>query len=372
MLNDDLRDLLVRGYDEHASSMRSGAGFASRHFDQVARRVRRRRAARAVAIASGTVASVTVLAFGANAIVRSSLMQSPAVSPSPTGSSTGPVPSPSPEVTPSPTATALPADLWKSQGTVIPPLPTGPAAGIVNEDAILRLVQGAAAPATSPTAPDGIGCGTPVVGTYVDPLLDEASARILRPDTLYPTFLDPSYSGVPGDVFLGLRELLAGTLDSPIPAGTFWVALSYQSEGLASATVYHPDTGLYSGGVQVDYDIVAHGGDMSQTGPFADEPGYIDLAFGAVLVQDGVVIGHTNLGFQSGSVPMLFGINEVTARTGTVEATRDFAVGPLESVTWCGAAPTGGVDAYAVVGSTWNASGPLVYSVVWAGQVEYK
>ena len=69
---------------------------------------------------------------------------------------------------------------------------------------------------------------------------------------------------------------------------------------------------------------------------------------------------------------MLFGLGEVSATTGTVESARDFAVGPLESVTWCGATPTGGVDAYAVVGSTWNPAGPLAYSVVWAGQVEYK
>ncbi|HEX7590063.1 MAG TPA: hypothetical protein VF362_03700, partial [Demequinaceae bacterium] len=62
MPNDDLRELLIQGYDEHASSMRSGAGFASQYFDGVSRRVTRRRAARVVAIASGTVASVTVLA----------------------------------------------------------------------------------------------------------------------------------------------------------------------------------------------------------------------------------------------------------------------------------------------------------------------
>lgn len=359
MPNDDLRELLTQSYDEHASSMRSGEGFASRYFDGVSRRVTRRRAARAVAIASGAVASVTVLAIGANAVAHLPFVQSPAVSPSPTGSST-------------PTPTAAPLDLRQVQGTVIPPLPTGPAAGIINEDAVLRLVSGAAAPAASPKAPGGIGCGASVSGTYVDPLFDEASARILRPDTPYPTFLDPSYSGQPGDVFLGLRQLLSGALDSPIPAGTFWVALNYRSEAEAAATVYDPSTGLYSGGVQADYDIVAHGGDIAQSAPFADLPGYLDLAFGAVLVQNGAVIGHANFGYQNGTVPMLFTVNEVRATTGTAQAVRDFGLGPLESVTWCGAVPTGGVDAYAVVGSTWNPAGPLAYSVIWAGRVEYK
>ncbi len=373
MPNDSLRELLVHGYDEHASTMGSGTSFESRYFAGVSRRVTRRRAARAVAIAGGTVASVTVLAIGANAVAHLPFAQAPAVSPSPTGSNAGPVPGPSPDVSPSPAPTAAPLDLWRSQGTVIPPLPTGPAAGVVNEDAILRLVTGAAAPSSSPTAPAGIGCGAPIAGTYVDPLFDEASARILRPDTPYPTFLDPSYSGQPGDVFLGLRDLLAtGGLESPVPAGTFWVALSYRSEALAAATVYDPDTGLYSGGVQADYDIVANGGDIAGSGTFTDLPGYLDLAFGAVLVRDGVVIGHAELGSQDGSMPLDITLNEVSATTGTVDAVRDFGLGRLESVTWCGAAPAGGVDAYAVVGSTWNPAGPLAYSVIWAGQVEYK
>lgn len=369
MPNDDLRELLVQGYDGHASSMRSGAGFASRYLDGVSRRVRRRRAARAVAIAGGTVASVTVVALGANALAHLPVVQSPGVSPSPTGSSTGPVPAPSP----SPSPPAAPVDLWHVQGTVIPPLPTGPAPGIVNEDAILRLLTDAAAPAASQTAPASIGCGAPVAGTYVDPLFDQASARILRPDTPYPTFLDPSYPGEQGDVFLGLRDLLAtGGLESPAPAGTFWVALSFRSEALAATSVYDPSTGLYSGGVQVDYDIVAHGGDIAGSGTFADMPGLLNVAYGAVLVQNGVVIGHAKLGLDDGSVPMDITINEVTATTGTVDAVRDFGLGRLESVGWCGAAPTGGVDAYAVVGSTWDPAGPLAYSVIWAGQVEYK
>jgi hypothetical protein len=316
----------------------------------------------------GATGFVILAAVGAQAVIGGHDMD-PAVSVGP---------SPAPSASPSPSPSPSPEDTFplNVNGTYVPPLPTGEAPGVVTETVVLRLVPDAAPPATSGLPSESVACGTPVAGKYVDPIFDEAGARILKPDTPYPTFLDPARITEEGDVLLGLWSWGGDEVDRSYlaPAGEFLVAVSYLSQAIGASWIYDPATG-YSGGLEVDYELVANQGVPDESdlmSGFSDLPNTIKLAFGTVLVQNGAIVGHTDYpaALDDGTVTMT--INEVAATDGTTEIVYDFGVGPLEHVHWCEERPTGLVDAYAVLGVRPYTQEALVYSFIWAGQVEYK
>lgn len=384
MGNDNLRDLLNQGFDSHASALGSGDDYASRHLDRVTGKVRRRRAVRQVGVTGGALVSVAALAFGAHAVADAS--PRPGASPSGSG-----LPSPDQSVSPNPfpSPSPLPTDgreKWVT-GTYVPPLPAGEAQGSINEDAMLRFIAEAPPPAAPGAPSPSVACGTPVGGTYIDPIFDGAVARILKPDTNYPTFLDPSYlldksyGEVDGDVLLNLGWWLKpdGSIDTTAvgPGGTFFVGLSFLSHATREAWTYHPDTDSWSGGLEVSYNLVAREGVLNDTDFMAEWTDNIDLALGTVLVRDGVIVGHADL--WSAADPYntkgtgLSTINEVLGNDGSVDTVRDFGVGPLEAILWCpGASHTGEADAYAVMGTRPFEQPTFSYSFIWAGRVDYK
>ncbi|NTV39152.1 MAG: hypothetical protein HGA51_04235 [Demequinaceae bacterium] len=357
MGNEDLRDLLKSGYDTHAAQLHSGDDYAARHHGRVSRAVGRRRVVRQAAYTGGALASVSALAVGGLAIANgvnrgtASPLGSHSASPSPS-----PLASPSPSPSPSPTpsadsATGLPA--WAA------PLPLGPPQGVIVDDAMLRLVLDAQAPAPAAAPPMSVACGAPV-GPYVAPVLVDATARILRPDTVYPTFLDASYAPQPGDPLLDLQY---GS-DS---ADQFFVAVS---------TVDHSPS-IARGG-SADYNAIAQQGVLAADSSAVFAADDVDFLYGAVVVQGGAIIGHADLWSRSDDgtgtlITALSTVNEVSARDADTQLVYDYAVGPLEHMLWCGgAAPAGTVDTYAVVGTRLPGVEAFDYSMMWAGAVEYK
>ncbi len=379
MTNDDLRHLLHEGFDEHVTALGSGAAFASAREARVTRGARRRRTVRAGAIMTGAAASLAVVAFGAQAVTRVWIDNGPG--------DTVPSPSPSEAASPDPSPSEVPGASpwpdWAINGTYVPPVPTGPAPGIVLDDDVLRLLPSATAPAPADGPLAAIACGDPVTGPYVDPILGQASARILRPDSVYPTFADPSYAAQPGDVLTGISSWFTtadGSIDPSLagPTGAFWVAVSYRSEPLAQARTYDPASDEFSGGIAVAYNVVARQGAVQATDFDSEGTSVIDLALGAVVVQDGRIVGYADL-MPEGQLTPEFGdgtflstINEVSATDGKVTLVYDFGVGPLEHVLWCGDQPSGPVDAYAVIGVKAHDDQALRYSFIWAGSVEYR
>jgi len=367
MENEDLRDLLKSGYDTHAAQLHSGDDFAARHHGRVSRAVGRRRMARQAAVTGGALASVSALAVGGvaigHAVNRGTAAPLAPPSTSPTATQwASPSPSPSPTPTPSAdSATDLPA--WAA------PLPSGPPQGVVVDDATLRLVLDAPAPAPAAAPPASVACGAPA-GPYVAPILVDATARILRPDTTYPTFLDPSYVPQPGD---RLVKLQFGTYQ----ADQFFVSVSLVNHEGAQAWVRDAATGQFSGGESADYNVIAQGGVLGpdNNADFATDD--VDFLYGAVVVQGGVIVGHADLWSptDTGSDSMttaLSTVNEVSARDADTEVIYDYGVGPLGHVLWCsGTKPSGTVDAYAVVGTRLPGVEAFDYSMLWAGAVEY-
>jgi hypothetical protein len=348
--SEDLRDLLKSGYDTHAAQIHSGDDFTARHHGRVSRSVGRRRMVRHAAVTGGAFASVSALAVGATTLVEYAQ------------DDTGDSPA-SPSASPASTSTSLPA--W------VPPLPSSPAPGVVTDDATLRLVLDAQAPRQASAPPTSVACGAPAA-PYVAPFFEEATARILRPDTLYPTYLDPSYVAQPDDRLLGL-----GVTD-PDPAGQFFVSVSYVEDTGGMAWVDDPALDNWSGRESADYNLIAQQGVWSSYSPANVDKFDVDVLFGAVVVQGGIVVGHADLWS-----PSLFGwdymatglstIEDVSVRDGDIGLVYDFAVGPLEHMLWCdGAAPVGPLDAYAVIGSRFPGVADFDYSFVWAGAVEFK
>lgn len=372
MENEDFRDLLKSGYDTHAAQLHSGDDFAARHHGRISRAVGRRRIARQAAFAGGALASASALAVGGvaigHAVNRGTVAPLAPPSTSPTATQlASPSPSPSPTPSPSPSAdatstTGLPA--WA------PPLPSGPPQGVVVDDATLRLVLDAQSPAPAAAPPASVACGVPA-GPYVAPILVDATARILRPDTLYPTFLDPSYVPQPGD---RLVKLQFGTYQ----ADQFFVSVSLVNhEGAQAWGARDAATGQFSGGESADYNAIAQEGVLAEDSSAVFSTDDVDFLYGSVLVQGDVIVGHadlwspTDMGSDSMTTAMTT-VNEVSARDADTEVIYDFGVGPLEHVLWCsGAAPAGTVDAYAVVGTRLPGVEAFDYSMMWAGAVEY-
>lgn len=368
MSDTTLRDLLARGYEGHASEIKSGDAFAARYHDRVASKVRRRRAVRHTAIAAATFASVAVATVGAQAAIRA--FDGDSVDPVVAPPSWTPTPSPSP--TEALEETPDEEEPSRARGTYVPPLPTGEAPGVVTEDTVLRLVPNATPPTALGVPLENVACGAPVAGTYVDPIFDQASARILKPDTLYPTFLDPAYVTEEGDVLLGLWKGADGEVDRSYlaPSGDFRVAVSLLSKALADAWQWDPAAGFFTGGIEVSYEVVTRQGVVIEEEDFGlGTTDTIDLAYGAVLASDGVIVGHTD--YLASFDELTMTINEVSATDGITEVVYDFGVGPLAHVNWCGERPAGPLDAYAVVGVRPFAQVGFIYSFIWAGQVEY-
>jgi hypothetical protein len=377
MENEDLRDLLKSGYDTHAAQLHSGDDFAARHHGRVSRAVGRRRMARQAAVTGGALASVSALAVGGVAIGHAvnrgtaAPLASPSTSPTATPlASPSPSPSPTPSVSANST-TDLPA--WAA------PLPSGPPQGVMVDDATLRLVLDAPAPAPAAAPPASVACGAPA-GPYAAPILVDATARILRPDTTYPTFLDPSYVPQPNDGLLALgwwKDSSGKTDPNAIyTADQFFVALSYVDHEGAQSWVRDEATGWWSGGTSADYTAIAHGGVLQPDSVADTDTTDIDFLYGTVLVQDGVIVGHANLWGPpdpNGELTTaLSSINEVAAKDANTELVYDYGVGALEHPLWCsGAAPSGTVDTYAVVGTRSFEAVPFDYSMMWAGAVEY-
>ncbi len=372
MENENLRDLLKSGYDTHAAQLHSGDDFAARHHGRVSRAVGRRRIARHAAVTGGALASVSALAVGGVAIAHmanhgdASSLGSP--TPAPTAS-----PSVSPTAAPSPSQSPMPSDNAVSASDLpawVAPLPSGPPNGVVVDNATLRLVLDAQAPAPASTPPASVACGAPA-GEYVAPFFVDASARILRPDTIYPTFLDPSYVPQPGDRLMDL-QYGSGTADQ------FFVAVSTVDHVGAQAWVRDDATGGWSGGTSADYNLIANGGVLTADSVVVMDTNDVDFLYGTVLVQGGVIVGHANLwdmaSASDGNLDTaLSGVGEVSAKDADTELTYDFAVGPLEHMLWCsGTATSGTVDAYAVVGIRSPGVEAFDYSMMWAGAVEYQ
>ena len=369
MENEDFRDLLKSGYDTHAAQLHSGDDFAARFHGRVSRAVGRRRIARRAAFTGGALASASALTVGGVALSQFTTDRSAAALASPSTSPTATPPaSPSPSPSPSPTPTAS-VEAGTGLPAWVPPLPSGSAPGVVVDDATLRLVLDGQAPAPAGAPPVSVACGAPA-GAYVAPFFVDASARILRPDTQYPTYLDPSYDPQPGDKLLGLG------LTDAYPADQFFVALSTVDHEGAQAWSYDTTTGEWSGGVSADYTAIAHGG-VIQPDSVADmDTTDVDFLYGTVLVQEGVIVGLADLWNTDLGTDILYtalsGAAEVSARDDDTEVLYDFAVGPLEYVSWCsGSAPSGPVDTYAVVATRSFDTVPFDYSMIWAGAVAY-
>jgi hypothetical protein len=377
MTNEDLRHLLHQGFDEHVTLLGSGAAFTADYQARVTRGARRRRIVRAGAMIAGAAASLAVVTVGAQAVTRTwsdnepgEQQASPSFSPS--------FPSSPSE---SPTDRAWPD--WAINGTYVPPVPTGPPHGIVLDDDVLRVLPSASAPAPANESVSDIACGDPVAGPFADPILGQVSARILRPDTVYPTFADPNYVAQPGDVLEGISAWFRtadGAVDPSLarPVGAFWVAVSYRSEALSRARIYDPVSEAFSGGTEVAYNVVARQGVVEDLDFDSQNTGMVHLALGAVIVDHGEIIGHGDLMSEAQADADMFGgtflstINEVSATDGNVDLVYDFGAGPLEHIVWCGDQPAGPVDAYAVIGVRALDEQVLRYSFVWAGSVEYQ
>lgn len=365
MGNDDLRDLLKSGYDTHAAQLRSGDDFAARHHGAVSRAVGRRRIVRQAAITGGALASVSALAVAGAAAVRATGDNVNPLAPSSTSSSPSPLVSPSPSPSPS---TA--GDPGESISSWVPTVPSGAPQGDVVEDDVLSLALDAQAPAAAATPPTSVSCGDPA-GEFVAPIFVDASARILRPDTVYPTFLDPSYVPQPDDALLADGWWLDanGGVDpsAVITAGQFFVAVS---------TVDHAWTQEI--GATADYTAISHQGALAEDSAAVFSTSDIDFLYGSVIAQDGVIVGHADFwspddAGAEGMSTALMTVNESSARRDQTEVVYDFGVGPLAHVLWCsGSAPAGPVDTYAVVGSRSPGVDAFDYSMLWAGAVEYK